>query len=61
MGDRVEPSEISNRLKVEFPDDGSMRISHEAIYQALSIGGGRYASRGSGRGTNHKATSPQAW
>ena len=33
------PEQISNRLKVEFPDDVSMRISHEAIYQALFIEG----------------------
>ncbi len=33
------PEQISNRLKVEFPDDDSMRISHEAIYQALFIEG----------------------
>src|SRR6202012_4940023 len=31
------PEPISNRLKVEFADDESMRISHEAIYQALYI------------------------
>ena len=31
------PEQISNRLKVDFPDDESMRISHEAIYQALFI------------------------
>lgn len=31
------PEQISHRLKVDFPDDGSMRISHEAIYQALFI------------------------
>jgi IS30 family transposase len=31
------PEQISNRLKVEFPEDESMRISHEAIYQALYI------------------------
>jgi hypothetical protein len=29
------PEQIANRLQVDFPDDGSMRISHEAIYQAL--------------------------
>jgi transposase, IS30 family len=29
------PQQIANRLPVEFPDDDSMRISHEAIYQAL--------------------------
>jgi IS30 family transposase len=31
------PEQISNRLKVDFPDDESMRISHEAIYQALFV------------------------
>jgi hypothetical protein len=31
------PEQISNRLRVEFPDDASMRISHEAIYQALYV------------------------
>ena len=33
------PEQISNRLKTDFPDDKSMRISHEAIYQALYIQG----------------------
>ena len=33
------PEQISNRLRVDFPDDGSMRISHEAIYQALYVAG----------------------
>ena len=31
------PEQISNRLKVDFPEDTSMRISHEAIYQALYV------------------------
>lgn len=31
------PEQISNRLHIDFPDDESMRISHEAIYQALYI------------------------
>jgi len=31
------PQQISHRLKVEFPDEDSMRISHEAIYQALYV------------------------
>ena len=29
------PREISERLRMDFPDDPSMRISHEAIYQSL--------------------------
>ena len=33
------PEQISNRLQVDFPDDESMRISHEAIYPALYIEG----------------------
>ncbi|WP_430625874.1 IS30 family transposase [Streptomyces sp. NBC_01264] len=33
------PEQIANRIKLEFPDDESMRISHEAIYQALYIQG----------------------
>ncbi|WP_280453885.1 IS30 family transposase [Nocardia brasiliensis] len=31
------PEQISNRLEIDFPGDDSMRISHEAIYQALYI------------------------
>jgi len=31
------PEQISERLKIDFPDDESMRISHEAIYQALYV------------------------
>ena len=33
------PEQIAHRLPVEFPNDGAMRISHEAIYQALFIHG----------------------
>jgi IS30 family transposase len=33
------PEQISNRLRADFPDDDSMRISHEAIYQALYVQG----------------------
>ncbi len=33
------PEQIANRLRVDFPDDESMRISHEAIYQSLYIQG----------------------
>ena len=33
------PEQIANRLKIEFPDDEYMRISHEAIYQALYVEG----------------------
>ena len=31
------PEQIANRLQVDFPDDQSMSISHEAIHQALYI------------------------
>lgn len=33
------PEQISNRLRFDFPYDESMRISHEAIYQALYVQG----------------------
>lgn len=33
------PEQISHRLQLDFPDDESMRISHEAIYQSLYIEG----------------------
>ena len=33
------PEQISRRLVLDFPDDEDMRISHEAIYQALYIEG----------------------
>ena len=33
------PEQIANRLRIDFPDDESMRISHEAIYQSLYIEG----------------------
>jgi IS30 family transposase len=33
------PEQIAHRVVVDFPDDESMRISHEAIYQSLFIQG----------------------
>ena len=33
------PEQIARRLPIDFPDDESMRISHEAIYQALYVEG----------------------
>ena len=37
MEHRVEPGADRTPTSGRFPDDGSMRISHEAIYQALYI------------------------
>jgi len=31
------PEQISHRLTVDFPDDESMRVSHETIYQSLYV------------------------
>lgn len=33
------PEQIANRLLIDFPYDTAMRISHEAIYQALYVQG----------------------
>ena len=33
------PAQIAHRLPFDFPEDTSMRISHEAIYQALYVQG----------------------
>jgi transposase InsO family protein len=31
------PEQIARRLPIDFPDDETLRISHEAIYQALFV------------------------
>jgi transposase, IS30 family len=60
------PQQISRRLRIEFPGDPMMRVSHETIYQALYVQGrgelrrelarclrtGRAKRRRRGRGEN---------
>lgn len=36
---RWSPRQIAERIRVVFPDDEDMRISHEAIYQSLFVQG----------------------
>ena len=31
------PEQISKRLKADHPDDPEMRVSHETIYECLSL------------------------
>ena len=33
------PEEIARRLRIEFPDDTTMHVSHETIYQSLFVQG----------------------
>lgn len=37
LEDDFSPRQISARLRVEFPEDAEMRISHETIYQSLYV------------------------
>ena len=39
LEERMSPEQITGRLPLLFPNDGTMRVSHEAIYQALYIQG----------------------
>jgi IS30 family transposase len=36
---RWSPEQIARRLKADFPDDRSMRVSHETIYRSLYVQG----------------------
>jgi hypothetical protein len=48
------PEQIANRLLMDFPEDTSMRISHEAIYQALYVAGPWGAAQGTDRLPAHR-------
>jgi transposase, IS30 family len=37
LDERYSPEQVAGRLRVEFSDDSQMRISHEAIYQAIYV------------------------
>ena len=37
LSKKWSPRQVSARLEVDYPDDPSMRVSHEAIYQAIYI------------------------
>jgi transposase, IS30 family len=39
LAERWSPQQVSARLRRQFPHDDRMRISHEAIYQALYVQG----------------------
>lgn len=37
LNKRLSPDQIAGRLKVLFPDDRTMHVSHESIYQSLYV------------------------
>ena len=37
LAQRWSPQQIAARLRVDFPDDPEMRVSHETIYQSLYV------------------------
>jgi transposase, IS30 family len=37
LSEGCSPEQIAGRLPVDYPDDDSMRISHETIYQAIYV------------------------
>lgn len=39
LKERLSPEQIAGRLPVDYPDDQTMRVSHETIYQSLFIQG----------------------
>jgi len=37
LRERLSPEQVSGRLRVRFPDDESMRVSHETVYQSVYV------------------------
>jgi IS30 family transposase len=37
LDQRLSPQQVAGRLRVDFPEDGLMRVSHETIYRALYV------------------------
>ena len=54
------PEQISNRLPIDYPDDPTMRISPEAIYQSLYIEGSRRLGAGARRLLAHRPGATKA-
>ena len=52
LAERWSPQQISRRLELDFPDDPTMRVSHETIYTSLFVqakGGLPGGASGAGR------------
>lgn len=39
LDEKYSPEQIARRLRLDFPDDAEMRVSHETIYQSIYVQG----------------------
>ena len=59
-GAGTQPEQIAARLRVDFPDDPEMRVSHETIYQSLLRARPRRAAPGPAHTAAHRPGAAQA-
>ena len=58
LADRWSPQQIAGWLKVEYPDDAEMQVSHETIYRSLFVQTTRQPAKGTDHASAHQASDP---